>query len=206
MKKSLVLLSILVFTMSCSRKFKKDYDVADASSKDIPGWIENPQEWADDEDEDDFKAHRYYVVNVDARKSREIACKIAKAQARAEVASEVTAFIKSTFAQSTHGDALKTDEELNEYIEDTLAQEVQAFVVGASVLREYWEKRNFSQEKGAQKDWSGYTCSALIKISKKNLEKAFKRAEDKLAGKARSENKELVKQAIKTAENEYLKL
>lgn len=204
--KSLFIMLCLVLSFGCSRKFKKDYDVVDASNKEIPEWIENPQEWADDEDEDDFKSYRYYVVNIDARKSREIACKIAKAQARSEVASEVTAFIKSTFGQSTNGDALNKDEELTEYIEDTLAQEVQSFVVGARVFREYWEKRNFSKEKGAQKDWSGYTCSALIKISKKNLEKAFKRAEDKLAGKVKQENKELVKKAVKAAQEEYLKL
>lgn len=206
MNKILWLLSIMILSFSCSRKFQKDYDVTDASNKDIPGWIENPQEWADDEDESDFKKYRYYVVNVDARKSREIACKIAKAQARAEVASEVTAFIKSTFAQATHGDALKSDEQLTEYIEDSLAQEVQSFVVGARVFREYWEKRKFSKEKGANQDWSGYTCSALIKISKKNLEKAFKRAEDKLTGKVQKENQELVKKAVETAQKEYLKI
>jgi hypothetical protein len=206
MKKISMLLMMLLLVVGCSRKFKKDYDVVDASSGDIPEWIQEPQEWADDEDEDDFKAHRYYVVNIDPRKSREIACKIAKAQARAEVASEVTAFIKNSFGQATHGDPTDNDEALSEYVEDTLAQEVQAFVVGARVFRTYWEKRKFDKEKGAKKNWAGYTCSALIKISKKNLEKAFKRAEDKLAGKAKKENKQMVKKALKAAQDEYLKI
>lgn len=206
MKKILIVISMLVVLVGCSRKFKKDYDVLDASNQDIPEWIQEPQEWAEDKDEDDYKSHRYYVVDVEARKNREIACKIAKAQAAAKIAGEITTFIKNSFGQATHGDPRNKDEELSEYVEESLASEIQAFVVGAREQREYWEKRKFDKEKGATKNWTGFTCAKLMKISKKNLKKAFKRAEAKLTNKARTENKDLVKKAIKTAQDEYLKL
>ena len=206
MKKVLVVLGMLLIVAGCSRKFKKDYDVIDASQQDIPEWIQNPQKWAEDEDEKDFKSHLYYVVDVEARKNREIACKIARAQATAKIAGEITTFIKNTFGQATHGDPRSNDEELSEYVEESLASEIQAFVVGAREQREYWEKRKFDTEKGAGKNWTGFTCAKLMKISKKNLEKAFKRAEAKLTNKAKTENKELVKKAIQSAQEEYLKI
>lgn len=198
-------LALITLIASCSsRSFKRDYEVVDASHEDIPEWINEPNEWAEDEDDDDYESHRYYVYTTEAKNSREIACEIAKTRAASVIASEIKQFIKQSFATSAHGDPTATDSKLSEYVDDSLAKEVQSFIVGAKVQKTYWEKRRFSQEKGAKKDYDGYTCAALMKISKKNLATAFNRANQKLSEQASSSDaKAKVAKAIEDAQKAF---
>ena len=76
------------------------------------------------------------------------------------------------------------DQKLSEYVEDNLAKETQSFVIGSKTFKQYWEKRRFEKDLGAKKDYDGYVCSVLVKISKENLELAFNRANQKLVEKA----------------------
>ena len=206
MKLLFLILSILFVTVGCSRKFSKDYEVVDASHEDIPEWITETNEWAEDEDEDEFEKSRYYVYESEPKTNRDIACKIAEVKAREKVAAEITVFIKNSFAKSTQGDATNKDEKLSEYVSDDLAQEVQSQFVGSRLLRSYWEKRKFLKEEGAGQDWTGYTCSALVRIPKEQLNKAFKRANKKLQAQVSSnESKKKVEAAVKAAQDEYLR-
>lgn len=197
----------LVSLASCSsRSFKRDYEVVDASHKEIPEWINEPEEWAEDEDEDEYEKNRYYTYTTEPKSSRETACEIAKARAGSAVAGEISQFIKQSFATSTHGDPSATDSDLSQYVEDNLAKEVQTFVVGAKVKRTYWEKRRFLKEKGAKKDYEGYTCSALLEVSKDNLDIAFNRANQKLSEKAgSSEAKAKVSKILEQAQKDFQK-
>lgn len=186
---------------SCSsRSFNRDYEVVDASHQEVPEWVQEPREWAEDEDEDDEEKFRYYVFTTEPKNSRTTACEIAKARASSEIAGEISQFIKQSFATSTHGDPTEMDDKLSQYVEDNLAKEVQTSIVGARVHRTYWEKRRFLKEKGAKKDHDGYTCSALLKIGKDQLGSAFNRANEKLTEKAdTSEAKAKVSKAIEEA-------
>lgn len=195
---------MLVLNSCSSRSFKRDYEVVDASHKDIPEWINEPMEWAEDEDEDDYESHRYYVYTTEPKSSRTTACEIAKARGASVIAAEISQFIKHSFATSTQGDPTATDSDLSQYVEDNLAKEVQTSIVGAKVERTYWEKRRFLKEKGAKKDYDGYTCSALMKISKDNLDKGFDRAEKKLVSKSKNnETKNKVRKAIEEAQEAF---
>ena len=144
-------LSVLVAGCS-SRRLERDYKVVDASSQDIPEWVEDLDEWLDDE-EKDYKKHRYYKYTTEAKNDRSTACEIAKARSASSVAAEVSTFIKQSLAQSSHGDPTKENGKLDEYVQDDLAKEVQAFIVGAQNYKVYWEKRRFMKDKGAKKEF-----------------------------------------------------
>lgn len=205
MKSLMSVFAILVFVAACSsRSFKRDYEVVDASHQEVPEWVNEPREWAQDEDEDDFEKHRYYIYTTDAKNSRTMACEAAKARAASVIASEISQFIKQSFATSTHGDPRAMDPDLSSYMEESLAKEVQSFVVGAKTLRTYWEKRRYLKDKGAKKDYDGYVCSALLKVSKGNLDTAFNRANQKLTQKAQTgEAKAKVSKAIEDAQKAF---
>ncbi|MBT7766107.1 MAG: hypothetical protein HN730_03065, partial [Bdellovibrionales bacterium] len=178
----------------------------DAKEAKTPSWINDPQEWAEDNDEKDFKDFRYFVYDTEAKKRRGIACQLARAKGSAEIASEITQFIKQSFGQSVQGDPTQNDDALEEYVETTLAQEVQSFIVGAKVYRTYWEQRAYREKKGADKDFTGYTCAALIKMSKKNIARAIRRAQRKLESVANPETKKNVKAALKDAADKFNEL
>jgi len=204
MKFMFLILMISMYGCS-SRKLEKDYKVVDASSEDIPEWVSNLDEWIEDE-EKDAKDHKYYIYTTEAKNSRATACEIAKARSASNIAAEISTFIKQSLAQSKTGDPTLKNKKLAEYVQDDLAKEVQAFVVGAQNYKEYWEKKRFLKEKGAEKDWDGYTCTSLVKISKKLLKNAFDRSEKTLVQKSDSNLKEVVKNIMQDASKAYTNL
>ncbi len=211
--KKLLLLTVLLGLYACGssdkkpepRVFKKNYDVVDAQYGIIPNWINEPQSWAKDNDKE-AKEYRYFVYDTEPKNSRSIACKIAKANASASIATEISQFIKQSLGSSKQGDPTDMDEKLDEYVETTLAQEVQSFVVGARIHRTYWEQRDYKQDLGADKNFKGYTCAALVKISRQNLERAVRRAQKKIEGVANPEVKQNVRNALKDAADNFTKI
>lgn len=206
MKALLLFLVTLTMIVGCSsRKLERDYKVVDASTQDVPEWVEDLDEWLDDE-EDDFEKNRYYIYTTEAKNSRSTACEIANARSASSVASEISTFIKQSLAQSKHGDPTKTDKKLEEYVQDDLSKEVQAFIVGAQNYKVYWEKRRYMKDLGAKKEWDGFVCTSLVKISKANLKKAFARSEEALEKKADVKAKEQVKKIMAEAAEAYTKI
>ncbi|MAZ48236.1 MAG: hypothetical protein CME65_06715 [Halobacteriovoraceae bacterium] len=204
MKWLLVLCIAVVMTACSSRRLEKDFKVVDASSQDIPEWVEDLDEWLDDE-EKDYKKNRYYKYTTEPKNDRSTACEIAKARSASSVASEVSTFIKQSLAQSSHGDPTKENGELSEYVQDDLTKLVQAELVGVQNYKVYWEKRRFLKEKGAKRDFDGYVCTSLVKISKANLKKAFQRSEEALASKVDVKAKEQVQKIMQEAAEAYTK-
>lgn len=188
------------------RSFQKEYKVVDAQYGITPAWINEPQDWARSKDTKDANEYRYFVYDTDVKNSRSIACRIAKANASATIATEITQFIKQSLATSTQGNPIDLDSKLDEYVEATLAQEVQSFVVGARVFRTYWEQRKYMKELGADRDFKGFTCAALVKISRNNLQRAVRRAQKKIEGVANPEVKDNVKKALADAEKKFVEL
>ena len=201
MKKLLLLSLSTIIAVSCSsRSLQKDYTVLDASSQDIPEWVEDLDEWIQDEIEKP-KKYRFYTYTTEAKNSRAIACEIAHARVDNKVAAEVATFIKQSFAQTKHGDPTKKNAKLTEYVQDDLAKEVQAHLSGVKYIKEYWEKRKFDKELGADKNWSGFTCTKLAQVSKSNLKSLFKKAETLLLKKTNSdkESKEYIQKVLADA-------
>lgn len=206
MNTKLMGLVLLVLLTACSsRTLKKDYVVEDASHQDLPKWIQDTDEWAQDHDEDDYKNFKYYTFTSEPKNSRVTACEIAKLRVNSEVASEVTQFIKHSLSTTKEGDSKDLEDNLDEYMDETLTKEVQSYVVGAQTIKKYWEKRAFKKDLGSVKNISGFTCSVLVKISKKNMMQAFELAFKKLRAKAKNLGlKQKIDQAKEEVNKEFL--
>lgn len=222
MKHLILTVSMLVMFVSCgsskkkaeevdnSQTIKKDYEVRDASSNVRPTWMAEPIEWAQTEARDTNK-YRYFSFETEPKVNREIACNLAKANVKSDIAGEITTFISKSLGASEEGDA-NIDENnpnvqgLRSFVENTLAEKVQAMLTGTSVVKTYWEKRNYLQKLGAKKDFIGYTCAALVRIEHQTLQNSIDRAGRILDGKADDPaTKENVKKAIDEAKEGFNK-
>lgn len=182
------------------RKFQKDYVLIEASSSIRPTWIDNPSEV---EGAKGKKKYRYFLDESEGQ-SKRLCLRSAGARANARVAREIAQFIKNTYAEATQGGE---DEDVSEYMQEQLAQETQTFIVGAQTLRTYWEKRRFKVELGAPEDETKYSCYALVKMPKKNLEKAIRNSTAKLLKSIQDpEVKQKTENAISKVEEKFNEL
>ena len=120
MKNILIVVSLLILVSSCSSKpekvlpkgpeetkndeIQKEYVVTDSISKTRPGWIEDSELWARSKGFD-IKSYRYFSFETEPKVSRSIACNLAKANARADIASEISTFIDKQLGSSEEGSA-----------------------------------------------------------------------------------------------------
>lgn len=222
MKKFLSLLMIAAVTVSCATKddrkleereheeIARDYLVRDASSKFRPGWIEDAELWSRNHSKDTSK-FRYFSYETDPKVSRNISCNLAKANARTDIAGEITTFIDKQLGASTQGNA-NIDEnnpniqELREYVENTLAEKIQALIHGAAVEKTYWEKRAYMKDKGAKKDFTAWTCAVFIRMPSERLKRAIDEAANHVVKRADDpETKDAVRKAMDDASSNFVK-
>jgi hypothetical protein len=221
MMKLMSLLLVLSLGVACSSKKKvkdvdnsetisRDFEVRDASSTVRPGWIEDAEVWTEQEKMDTTK-FRYFSFETEPKVNREIACNLAKANVRTDIASEITTFIQKSLAASTEGAAAidannpKT-QAMREFVSNTLAERVQSLVHGAAVIKTYWEKRNYLQKLGAKKDYIGFTCATLIRMETNRLKTAIDKASEDIVEPADdAETKENVKKALENLSDDYVK-
>lgn len=220
MMKLMSVLLILSLGVACSSKKKvkdvdnsetiaRDFEVRDASSTVRPGWIEDAEVWVAQENMD-TKKFRYFSYETEPKVNREIACNLAKANVRSDIASEITTFIQKSLAASTEGQAAIDANNpktlpMREYVSNTLAERVQSLVHGAAVIKTYWEKRNYQQKLGAKKDYVGFTCATLIRMEDARLKAAIDKASEDLVEKADPELKDNVKKALENLDEDFVK-
>jgi len=224
MKKNLILFALtfgLILGCSSNKKekelvekkhegLKKDFVVRDASSNTRPGWVEDAELWAKEYGKDTSK-YRYFSYETEPKVGRSIACNLAKANAKVDIAGEIATFIDKQLASSTEGRA-GIDENnpqvqgLREFVSNTLAEKIQALIHGAAVVKTYWEKRNYQVDLGAKRDFSAFTCAVFIRIPSKRLSAAVNEAANHVVKKADDpETKANVKQALKDASKNFVK-
>lgn len=218
--KLLSLLLVLSMVGACASKktvkdvdnsdtIARDFEVRDASSTVRPGWIEDAEIWTAQENMD-TKKYRYFSFETEPKVNREIACNLAKANVRSDIASEITTFIQKSLATSTEGQAAidpnnpKT-QPMREYVSNTLSERVQSLIHGAAVIKTYWEKRNYMQKMGAKKDYVGFTCATLIRMESARLKAAIDKASEDLVKKADPELKEKVEKALENLDEDFIK-
>lgn len=215
---SLILITMISVGCASKRKVKevdntktivKDFDVRDASSNYRPAWIEDVEAWAEQEKKDD--KHRWFAFETEPKVNREIACNLAKANARADVAAEITTFIQKTLAESTEGQAAidpnsPRTQALRNYVSNNLSERVQSLIHGAAVTKTYWEKRQFQKSKGAAKDYVGFTCAVQVRMDKAVLAEAINKAAQEIVNKTEDvEMKEKVQKALDKVDEDFLK-
>lgn len=217
---SLLLVVAFVGTACSSKKTVKDIDntetiardfeVRDASSTTRPGWIEDATVWVEQEHMD-VEKYRYFSFETEPKVNREIACNLAKANLRSDIASEITTFIQKSLAASEEGAASidannpKTAP-MREFVSNTLAERIQSLVHGAAVIKTYWEKRNYLQKMGAKKDYVGFTCATLVRMENSRLKAAIEKASEDIVAKADdAETKANVKKALENIDEDFVK-
>lgn len=195
-----ILTSSFVLT-SCSskpkpRKATRTYKVVDFSNAVKPEWIEDVSKGDTSKAQ---KSNRYFISESE-HKNKRLCLKSAEARATATVASEIAQFIKNTYGESTSAD----EAEVSDYMTESLAQETQAFVVGAQVHKRYWEQRSYEKELGAKRNYKKYACHALIKMKKKALVKAIKNSTAELYNAIKDpEVKENTKKILKDVAQKF---
>lgn len=229
MKKLLMLILVGALVASCSSEkkkptsedrpleevkhtaIKKEFEVRDASSDFRPGWIEDAEVWAK-QNEKDVSANRYFSFETEPKVNRTAACDVAKANVSADIASEISNFIEKTFAQSTEGKASVDLNDpklapLREYMSNTLAQKVQSMVNGAAIVKTYWEQREYKKSLGAKDDFKAYTCAVLIKMDAERLKRSVDEASKVLVKKASDdpETKAKVEKALDNVSENFIK-
>lgn len=152
---------------------KRQYIVTDASSPVRPGWIEDAQIWAREYGRD-TKKYRYFSYETEAKVSRSVACSLARAQATADVAREISTFIDRSLVATVSGEASIDQNNpqlrgLRQYVNESLREKVQTEISGARVAKTYWEQRQYQKRLGADKDFRGWTCAAFIEMEQKHL-------------------------------------
>lgn len=174
------------------REFKLDYEVIDASDKQLQLWIKEPS--LSENTSEERKKYRYFV-NESSNQNQRLCEKSAEARATAHIASEIAQFFKNSYSEALQGGE---SEIATEYMQESLGQEAQSFIVGASVVKKYWEKRSYKVDLGANTDHIKFYCYAAVKIAKKDLEKAIDRSREKLL-------KQITAPEVKTKTKEVLK-
>ncbi len=191
-------------------EIQRDYVVSEASSLTRPGWIEDPILWSQEYGKE-VEKYRFFSYETEPKVSRKIACDLAKAQVRADIAGEISTFIDRQLGTSMEGvssvDQNNPDlKALKEYTESTLVEKTKAFVHGASVVKTYWEKRRYQQELGAQKDFMAFTCAVYVRMDAQKLANAVDVAARAIMERAEKTSlKDNVKQALENASEDFLK-
>ncbi len=187
---------------------QRDYRVVDASSQKRPSWIEDAQQWAK-ENGQQVETYRFFSFETDPKTNRELACSLAKANARADVDGGITTFIQKPLGYSQEGapsgDGTNAPQ-VREFVENTLAEKVQAMLHGVSVIKSYWEKRNYDVSLGAPGNYSAYTCAVLLRMESNTLKTAInKAAQDVVKAADDPDTKANVKEALKNIGQDFLK-
>lgn len=191
-------------------EIKKEYEVKDASSNFRPGWIEDAEVWAK-QNEKDLDKNRFFSFETEPKVTRGVACDIAKANARVDIASEISTFIQKTLGTSQEGNASVDMNNpklapLKEYMENTLAEKVQSMIHGASVIKTYWEQREYKKSLGAKEDFKAFTCAVLIRMEGERLRKSVDAAANFVVKQVDDpEAKDNVKKALQNVSDDFVK-
>jgi len=191
-------------------EIKKEYEVRDASSNFRPGWIEDAEVWAKQNEKNTDKI-RFFSYESEPKVTRGVACDIAKANVRTDIASEITTFIEKTLGTTQEGNASVDMNNpklapLKEYMENTMAEKIQSMIHGAAVVKTYWEQREFKKSLGAKEDFKAYTCAVLIRMDADRLKKSVEEAASFVVKKVDDpEAKENVKKALQNVSDNFIK-
>ena len=173
---------------------ERNYKVRDASSNYRPGWIVNANLWAK-KNNMNVSTSRYFSFETGPKVDRDIACNMAKANAKVDIAGEISSYIEKTLTSKQQGDAFidensPEDKKLLHFVSNVLTERIQSELHGVAVGKTYWEKRTYEKDLGANKDFTAYTCAVFVKINKDALAAAVEKASKRVVKEASKSGKD----------------
>ncbi len=214
MKKIKILVGLLLLTMiGCStsdkveeevhENLKRNYEVRDASSKVRPGWIQKPMTWATQK-EMDVKKYRFFSFETSPNADKDIACNLAKANVRVDIAGEISAFINKKLTSKEAGDTFIDEndpqkKEILHFVSNVLVEKIKSQVTGAAIVETYWEKRQYLESLGAKRDFVSYTCASFVRMEEDLIRRAVEDARSEVINHAKESGDS--KEIEKTLEN-----
>jgi F0F1-type ATP synthase alpha subunit len=223
----LLLSLFLIFSFGCSSSSKKiedreiveeehenlkrDYEVREASSSTRPGWLEDAEVWAK-QNNLNIEKYRFFSFETTPKVDRTMACSMARQQAKSQIAGEVTSFIEETLMTYREGEATidmnnPTNTPLKEFVENSLGEKIAAQLQGVQMAKTYWEKRFYLKDLGAVKDFQGFTCAILLRMEDSQLKNLIQRASEEVQKEANknSDLKSKVTDALENLEESFSK-
>jgi len=205
----------LITACSSSKKYEdekheeleRNYVVKDSNSKYRPGWIEDAHGWAA-ENAEDTRSNWYYSNETEPKVGRKIACNLAKANVKSDIAGEISTKIYAELSAEMAGNS-SIDENnpavkaMMENVRTELNSTISMSVYGAKIRKTYWEKRFYQEDLGAKKDYNAYTCAALVQISRKNLKEGVEHVTQKIESTTKAKmSREEVRRAVARAKKD----
>ena len=155
---------------SSLRVAREDFTVVERSEKERPSWISHPQKNAivalgkkgkSPKSKDQF----FYSYETTPKLSREIACNIARAFTREDMANFVVEFYREG----------ETDRAWDEYLITQGHDQLLEFFKGTVLSRTYWEHRVYGPQLGNSGKTDAYTCALLVQVDQKKLSQAIEK-------------------------------
>ena len=185
---------------------KRNYEVRDASSKTRAGWVQKPMAWAKQK-EMDVKKYRFFSFETSPNVDKDIACNLAKANVRVDIAGEISAFINKKLTSKEAGDTFIDEndpqkKEILHFVSNVLEEKIQSSINGAAVVETYWEKRQYLESLGAKRDFVAYTCASLVRMEEDLIRRAVEDARTLVINHAKKagDSKEVEKALEKSLE------
>lgn len=162
-------------------KKSTSYILRDSSLVERPQWVEAPFKWAN-ENESNPSEFEYLTYETEPKINRNLACDLSKANIRVDLAIKIAETFRRGLVdliEQKVSDVEKKAKALS-FFNEQFPDRIQGYLKGAQVLGTYWEYREYRKELGANSDFKAYTCASLIRMNKKNIQKAIEIAKESL--------------------------
>ncbi|HSQ97491.1 MAG TPA: hypothetical protein VLL98_02110 [Rickettsiales bacterium] len=203
MKKKIIS-SLLLATLvtACSGK-KLDYTVTDYSHDKKPVWIQDVKKY-EKKKENEGNKYKYFTSDGESVNKR-LCEKSAIVNTNITIAGEISNEIDDLYTGLT-------EVQMEELTSDTKKEEtknrIKNKLVGVELRDNYWEKRKYSTELGADKDKITYYCYQLSRVKKADHDKIIKETFDSQLKKVKNKDmkQEITKTVQENAEDEDINL
>lgn len=155
------------------------YLLRDSSLIARPLWLDEPQRWAR-ENEANWIEYEYLTFETEPKFNRNLACEFSRSNIRVELAATIAETLRENILSHIEQKDISQEKKMKliKFFTEKLADKVQSFIKGASVLNSYWEYREYRKDQGAADEFKAYACASLIRIHKSNIVKTIELSKD----------------------------
>ena len=196
MKKSFILLSAFCFLTACAA-FRSTYVVSENSEQttSAPFWISPNKAHRIDPSAEAAK-HLYFVGSAED-KSQRLCLKNAETDAFKKTAAETAKILAKKYSEIKKAKRKTAAKKTNtKAIREKAEQNILVFLQNDTVVKQYWERRDYMKEKGAAANRTAYQCHAVVKVKKTDLINAIEAYRMKTVKSMPAEDGKIMEKAV----------